>query len=155
MLPQYDAALPTYTDGTKHGRVQTDNRGRLLVAQSDQYSSGAIALIAGSGNVANAAATATLTGGALTTVYLSGFEMTAAGATAGLPVLLTVTGLLGGTRTFIFTFPAGVLVPATPLIVAFDPPLPASAINTPIVVSCPAGGAGNTNAAMVAHGFHQ
>lgn len=113
------------------------------------------ALIVGSGNVANAAAAATLTPGSGKRMYITGFEMTAAGATAGLPVLLTVAGLLGGTRTFIFVFPAGVLVAAQPLLVKFDPPLPASAVDIAIVASCPAGGAGNTHAAMVAHGFYQ
>jgi hypothetical protein len=111
-------------------------------------------LIAGSGNVANASAAATLTGGTTTTVYLAGFEVTGAGSTAGLPVTVTVAGLLGGTRSYTYSFVAGVLVANTPLIVAFDPPLPASAVNTAIVVTCPAGGAGNTNNTVVAHGFH-
>lgn len=112
-------------------------------------------LIAGSGNVANAAAAATLTGTATTTVYLSGLEMTGGGATTGLVVTCTVTGLLGGTRSYTFSFAAGALLPDTPLQVGYSPPLPASAVNTPIVASCPAGGAGNTNATMVAHGFYQ
>ena len=107
-----------------------------------------------SGNKANANAVATLTGTSTTTVYITGFELTASGATAGLPVVATVTGVLGGTLSFIFTFPAGVLVGATPLIVEFPTPIPASAVNTPIVVTLPAGGSGNTNAAAVAHGFY-
>jgi hypothetical protein len=111
-------------------------------------------LIAGSGNVANASAVATLTGSATTTVYLSGFEVTGSGATGALVVTVTVAGLLGGTRHYTYTFPIGVAVPCTPLIVAFDPPLPASAVNTPIVVTCPASGAGGTNNTVVAHGFH-
>lgn len=133
--------------------LTTSALGSLKTVAGEIYPAAATALIAGSGNVANAAAAATLTGTATTTVYIAGFEMTASGATAGLPVLLTITGLLGGTRTYIFTFPTGVLV-GEQLVVKFDPPLPASAINTAIVVSCPAGGAGNTNAAMVAHGFY-
>jgi hypothetical protein len=40
-------------------------------------------LIAGSGNVANASAAATLTGISTTTVYIAGFEVTGSGATAG------------------------------------------------------------------------
>lgn len=112
-------------------------------------------LIAGSGNVANAAAAATLTGTASTTVYLAGIEMTASGATAGLPVTCTITGLLGGTRSYTFVYAVGALIPSPPLMVEYLPPLPAAAINTPIVASCPAGGIGNTNATMVAHGFFQ
>lgn len=112
-------------------------------------------LVAGSGNVANAAAAATLTGTATTTVYISGFEVTGAGATAGLPVTVTVTGLLGGARSYTYTFAVGATLPNQPLIVAFDPPLPASAVNTAIVVSCPASGVGGTNNTTVAHGFYQ
>lgn len=119
------------------------------------YPTGSTALIAGSGNVANAAAVATLTGAATTTVYLTGIEVTGAGATAGLPVIGTIAGLLGGTRSFIHTFEAGVLVGNKPLAVQFVPPLPAAAINTPIVVTIPAGGAGNTHSAVVAHGLHK
>lgn len=111
-------------------------------------------LIAGSGNVANASAAATLTPVSTATAYIAGFEVTGAGSTAALPVTVTVAGLLGGTRSYTYNFAAGVLVGNTPLIVTFDPPLPASAVNTAIVVTCPAGGAGNTNNTVVAHGFY-
>lgn len=117
------------------------------------YPSASTPLAAGSGNVANASAAATLTPSAITTAYISGFEVTGAGATAGLPVIVTVAGLLGGTRSYIYTAAVGALVPNSPLLVSFNPPLPASAINTAIVVTCPALGAGNTNNAVVAHGY--
>src|SRR6185369_5567570 len=119
------------------------------------YPSASTPLAAGSGNVANASAVATLTGTATTTVYIGGFSVTGAGATAGLPVVVTIAGLLGGTRSYIYTFAAGVLVGNTPLVVEFIQPLPASAVNTPIVVTCPAGGAGNTNNAVTARGFYR
>lgn len=112
-------------------------------------------IIGKSGNVANASAAATLTGTAATTVYISGFEITGAGATAGLPVTVTVAGLLGGTIQYTYDFAVGALVGNTPLIVQFNPPLPAAAVNTPIVVTCPAGGAGNTNNTATAHGYYQ
>jgi hypothetical protein len=67
---------------------------------------------------------------------------------------VTVTGLLGGTLTYTYTAAAGVLVANQPLIVEFNPPLPASAVNTNIVVSCPSLGAGNTNNTVNAHGFN-
>jgi hypothetical protein len=41
----------------------------------------------------------------------------------------------------------------TPLVVPFIPPLPASAVNTNIVVTVAAAGAGNTNMAVVSHGY--
>lgn len=118
------------------------------------YPTGATVLTSASGNKANANAVATLTPTATTTAYITGFELTAAGATAGLPVVATVAGVLGGTLSYIFDYPAGALVGASPLIVEFNPPLPASAVNTAIVVTLPAGGTGNTNAAAVAHGFY-
>lgn len=128
--------------------------GNPTVVSETPYPSGAVALSAGSAVVANASAVATLTGTATTTVYLSGFEITGAGATAGLPVTVTVAGLLGGTRSFIYTFSVGATIPNTPLTAQFNPPLPASAVNTPIVVTCPAGGAGNTANTANAQGFY-
>lgn len=108
---------------------------------------------ASSGNVANAAAVATLAAAAGKTTYITGFEATAAGATLGLPVIVTVAGLLGGTLSYTFAFVAGALLASTPLIVPYPQPLPASAANTAIVVTLPAGGAGATNATVTAHGF--
>ena len=90
-----------------------------------------------------------------TTVYLAGFEVTGSGATAGLPVTVTVAGLLGGSRLYTYSFAVGALVGNVPLIVEFDPPLPASAVNTAISVTCPASGLGGTNNTVVAHGFYR
>ena len=114
---------------------------------------GASALGASSGNKANAAATATLHPASGKTAYITGFQCTASGATAGLAVAVTVAGLAGGTQTFAFTYPAGVAVGAQPLVVQFAQPFPASAADTDIVVSLPASGAGGTNAAASAQGY--
>lgn len=114
---------------------------------------GATAVQASSGNVANASAIATLPAVAAKTNYLTGFQITAAGATVGLAVSVTITGLLGGTATHTFAAPAGSLVDANPLIVSFPYPLPASAANTAIVVTCPALGTGNTNATANVQGY--
>ena len=108
---------------------------------------------ASSGNVANATATAALPAVAGKTNYLTGFQCTATGATAALVVNVTVTGAIGGTLTYSFAFPAGVAIQATPLIVLFTPPLKASAANTAITLTIPAGGTGNTNAAADVQGF--
>lgn len=113
----------------------------------------ATSVAASSGNVANASAAATIAAVALKTNYLTGFQITAGGATAAAVVSVTVTGLLGGTLTFTFGVPAGAGVPATPLVVTFPNPLPGSAVNTAIVVTCPALGAGNTNATANAQGY--
>lgn len=114
---------------------------------------GATPITAASGNVANANAVATLAGVASKTTYIQGFQLTASGATAASVVSVTVTGLISGTATYTFTFPAGATAAAQPLIVEFPAPIPASAVNTAIVVTLPAGGSGNTNATANAQGF--
>ncbi len=106
-----------------------------------------------SGNVANAIATATLAAAAGKTTYITGFEVTGSGATAGAPALVTVAGVAGGTMTYVLPVVTGVTLANAPLIVAFPNPIPASALNTAIAVAVPALGVGNTNSAAVAHGF--
>lgn len=108
-----------------------------------------------SGNVAAGTTACTLAGVVGKTTYISGFAMTASGATAGLAVNCTLTGVIGGTQTYTFSYPAGVLVGATPLTVTFSPPLPASATNTAVTPSCPSGGSGAAHAAMNAWGYQQ
>lgn len=114
---------------------------------------GATPITASSANQANANAVATLAAAAGKTTYISGFQMTASGSTAGLAVTATVAGVLSGTMNYTFTFPAGVLVSAQPLVVEFPEPVPGSAVNTAIVVTLPASGTGGTNATAVAQGF--
>lgn len=112
----------------------------------------AITASASAGNTTN---TATLAASAGKLTYISGFAVTAAGATAGLAVNVTITGCVTGTMNYTFVFPAGVAVGANPLVVNFELAVPSSAANTAIVVTCPAGGAGNTNAAVSAWGYQQ
>lgn len=114
---------------------------------------GATSVAVSSGNVAAAAAVAALPAVASKTNYCTGFQVTASGATTGLPVSVTLAGILGGTLTYTFVFPAGVLVPATPLTVSFPAPIPASAVNTAITLTCPSGGSGNTNATANIQGY--
>lgn len=106
-----------------------------------------------SGNVANATVACTLATASAKTTYISGFAMTADGATVGLAVSCTLTGTITGTMTFTFAYPAGALVAGVPLIVQFSPAVPASTTNTTIVASCPASGTGGTNASMNAWGY--
>ncbi|HMD82603.1 MAG TPA: hypothetical protein VKE92_14910 [Anaerolineales bacterium] len=127
--------------------------GIMQVAQISEIPYGAVPITAASGNVANGSAVATLAASSTKTTYITGFEVTSGGATGGLNVIVTVTGTVTGTLSYIHTFPAGAAVPANPLIVTFATPIPASAVNTTIVVTLPAGGAGNTHAAVVAHGY--
>src|SRR5437660_8590793 len=90
---------------------------------------------AGTGDLAATAGTGTLSGNADgSTVYCSGFEVTGGGATGASVVQVTITGLLGGTLTYNIPVPAGVTLGIQPLVVEFCPPIPASAINTNIVL---------------------
>lgn len=106
-----------------------------------------------SGNVAAAVAAATLTGAVGKTTYITGFSVTGAGATVGAVVNVTVTGLLGGTATYTYAAATGATVGNTPLVMNFVPPMPSSATNTNIVVSCPSLGAGNLNNTTVVTGY--
>lgn len=123
----------------------------MAVAQNPY--TGATAITAGSGNVANAAAVATMAAAVGVTNHIAGFSVSGAGATAGLPVIVTVAGIVQATRSFTYTFAAGATVANTPLCVTFDPPIPATAANTAITVTCPASGLGGTHNAVVAWGF--
>lgn len=117
------------------------------------FPSGSTQVTGASGNVAAAAAVATLPGVAAKTTYLSGFEITSAGSTAAAVVTVTVTGTITGTLSYTYATVAGVTLGNLPLLVLFDPPIPSSAVNTSIVVTLPSLGAGNTNATAVAHGY--
>jgi hypothetical protein len=106
-----------------------------------------------SGNVAAASAVATLPAVSGKTNYIEGFTITGAGATGASNVVATLTGLLGGTNSYIVTAPAGVTTAIQALTVVFDTARPASAANTAIVVTLPSLGAGNTHACVNAWGF--
>lgn len=121
--------------------------------QNPALPDGAEYLGSSSGNQANANAVATLTPRTGKTAYLSEFTITGAGATAGLAVVATITGVVGGTRSSVFTFPAGAGVGATPLIKAFTLPIKATAPDIPIVITLPASGVGGLNAAVAASGY--
>lgn len=112
----------------------------------------ATAITATSASQANANAVATLAGATGKTTYITGFQATASGSTAGLAVTLTIAGVVTATMNYTFTFPTGAIVGAT-LVVQFVQPIPASATNTSIVVTLPAGGVGNTNATVSAQGY--
>jgi hypothetical protein len=110
---------------------------------------------AASANGANSQITGTLPAVAAKLNYISGFEVTSGGATAASLVDVTLTGVSGGTETFVLGVVAGAALPNAHLCVRFDPPLPASAVNTAITVTVPALGAGNTKARVNVHGFYQ
>lgn len=100
------------------------------------------------------AISATLAPGAVTKrSYATGFEITGGGATAASLVAATLVGILGGTATFTIAVPAGATLGIVPLSVQFASPVPASAVNTNIVLNLPSFGAGNTATNITLHGF--
>lgn len=126
----------------------------FVVAQSaGALQTGATVLQGSSGDVAAAVATVTFAAAASKTNYLAGFDITGGGATAASVIQATVTGLLGGTRTINIPVPAGATLGIAPIVVIFNPPLPASAANIAIVVSAPSFGAGNLHASVNAQGY--
>ena len=145
----YNATALTLIDGDG-AAIGLDVKGNATI---NPFPAGSTQITGSSGNVAAAVATATLTGVAAKSTYITGFEVTGAGATAGLPVNVTITGTITGTLTYTYVAATGALVANTPLVVTFDYPIQSSAVNTSIVVSCPSLGVGNTNNTTVAHGF--
>lgn len=127
----------------------------LIAAAASVIPNGATAVTSSSGNVAAASAVATLPGVAGKTTYITGFEITGGGATAASLVVATLAGIISGTASYVVAVPVGATLGITPLSVQFSQPIPASAANTAIVLTLPSLGAGNTNAAVVAHGFQQ
>jgi hypothetical protein len=109
---------------------------------------------ASSGNQANATAVATIPAIPSKTAYLSSWSATASGSTTALTVLLTISGLVGGVITLPNTFPAGVTTAATPIVVPYTFAVAAVGPGTAITLQLPAGGLGNTNAAVNMTGFY-
>ena len=109
-----------------------------------------------SGNVAAAAATATIPAVPGKTAYLCRWDLTSSGSTAATVVVGTVTGLSGGTLSYPYVSVAGATTQNAQFLTNYAPLcLPASGLNVAIVVSFPSLGAGNTNAAVNAYGFYQ
>jgi hypothetical protein len=127
---------------------------------------GASQLIAtvSSGNVANATAVATLPAPSPTqSWHVTEIDVSALGATAALGVQVSLSGLNNGsvpqgssTAIYPFQFPAGATVAAINPVNEMTYPCPLNGLpGTAIVLTLPAGGAGNTNAAVTLHGFVQ
>jgi len=121
---------------------------------------GAVAAIANAIVTASAAAAAAAMAPVLPAVagqtnFVTGFQITGGGATAASVIVVTLTGLIGGTRTYDIAVPAGVTLGITPLVVEFSEPIPATGPNVAITLNVPSFGAGNTNAAATLEGFLQ
>ena len=117
------------------------------------YPDGATPVAKSSGNVAAGTAAAALAAVAGKTNYITGFTVSGSGATAALVVTVTIVGILGGTLSYTYTAVAGATLSNQVLDVTFPFPIPASAANTAITVSCPTLGAGNTNNTVNVYGY--
>jgi hypothetical protein len=87
------------------------------------------------------------------TAYLTGFEITSGGSTAGSLSTVTITGLAGGTMSYVISIPAGVTLAAAPAWVSFYPALAASGPNVAITMTLPSA-SGRTSAALSMQGFY-
>jgi hypothetical protein len=99
----------------------------------------------------NNAVTATLTGAASQTTYITGFAVTVATGAAGPTGLITITGTISGTLNYYISGSAA----AANLNIDFSRPVPASATNTAITVNVPALGATTGAVAVTARGFRR
>ena len=109
---------------------------------------------ASSGNKANASAAASIAAQPGMTAYVTGFQVTACGATAANAVTVALAGVAGGTLSYAFAYPAGATVAALNLVVSFYPALAASGLDTAISITLPPSGSGGTNAAVSIQGFY-
>lgn len=133
--------------------LNLDANGNLLTAAAQ--AGGAVQVASSSGDVAAASAVATLAPAAGKTTYISGLTITGGGATGASVVNAVLSGTLGGSLTFNVPVPAGATLGITPIMVQFNPPIPASAANTAIVLTLPTLGAGNLHAAVSAWGYQK
>lgn len=155
-MPQYNnIALVAKNPAGANVALNTDANGNLLIA-SDNPATPLVPLAVTSGSVANASAVATLAAAASKTTYITGFVVTGLGATAvgSVTATLALSGV-SETLDYVVPVPAGVTVGLTPLVVNFPFPLSSGAVNSTIVVTVPALGAGNTSCAVSATGYQQ
>lgn len=164
---QYNATPVTATDGQQMA-AQYDAKGSQKSISVDSTGAvidytqninvapgpgGRVDISCSTGNVANATSTCTMPATTGKTTYVTGFDITGSGATVGAAVTCTLTNTNSGTISYTYVITAGALLVNTPLIRSFTPPLKGTAANTAPVLSCPAGGTGNTNMTLNAYGY--
>lgn len=111
--------------------------------------------VTASATAAAGVATATLPAVAGKLLFILGFNISGLGATVGLGVAPTVTGIISGTQTYAYAGVTGATLPNNTLAVSFGAQgIPASGANTAIVVSCPSLGAGNTANSVNVWGYY-
>jgi hypothetical protein len=106
------------------------------------------------GTGANATITLTFPFQGIKIPFLQGLLVTGLGATVAAIVSIGITGVpnIIGLPTFYYPVPLGPTVSGVPMIINFPTPL-SGAFQTPMVITIPGFGAGNTYAAASAWGF--
>lgn len=105
-----------------------------------------VSVVSNSGVQANVDAVATLPAVVGKLCYMERILIAGVGATAGSVVVLTITGLKGGTISIPIAVPANPLQQVGPIYIPVFRQLPAAALNTAIVATLPALGVGSTHA---------
>ena len=131
-----------------------DSDGNAVSIGAGSFPTGATPLTNSNGNATNAQAQATLAAVVGKTNYITSLTITGGGSTAGAAVLASLAGLKGGTTYYAVVAPVGARVPFPPVVIYFDPPHPANAVNTAITATLPALGAGGLAASVSITGFN-
>ncbi len=144
--------LPVTNSGTQvvSGAV-TVTSGAITVGS---YPTGATA-VTNSGTGSTGAVVATLPAVSAKTTFICGFVVSSSGATTPTAVNVTVANTISGTMNFVYSVVGVATDNQVPLTVPIFPCVPASAVNTTIVVTQPGVGAGATAAATTAWGYQQ
>lgn len=133
--------------------IEPNADGSMPVESVGPYPAGAVPKNATSGDHGAVSNAATLPAAPGKTTYIAGFSISATGATSATVVDVTVSD-----GTWTLTYPLNVPAASAAVQLAllkdtFIPPLPASAPNTAITVTCPNLGTGNTNCCVNAWGY--
>lgn len=150
------AANMSWTANDLGRPLLVDTSGKLCNANDTGYPTGATP-VTGSGSGTTAAVTATLPGVASKTTYICGYSVSQTNPTAATATSITVAGVI--TATMSFGAPtlaaAATTMHPSPVVQNFFPCIPASAVNTSIVVTSPALGAGATLNTAAAWGYQK
>lgn len=123
-----------------------------------KYPPNALPMVVSSSNTPNGAISVTLQAATGWLTYMQGIYCQYGGATAAGEVNLTIASLRGvdGNATTLnvpVIVPAGASIMGSPLLLSFDPPLPANGPGQAITALLPALGAGNLYAGCTLTGF--